>query len=139
MAFRSRILIVEDEQDTREVLADWLRARGYDVDIFDGGSRALEFLQAGPRPKIVILDLLLRSDMNGWQFLEIVKGHADLREIPVIAMSGADLTPQQRRQCKAEAFLAKPIHPHSLLQLLRQYGAAPLRDGPDGSTPSLPS
>jgi CheY-like chemotaxis protein len=139
MAFKSRILIVEDERDTREVLADWLRARGYDVDIFDGGSRALEFLQAGPRPKIIILDLLLRSDMNGWQFLEIVKDNPDLRNIPVIAMSGADLTPQQRRQCKAEAFLAKPVHPYALLNLLRQYGAAPSRDGPDGSTPPMPS
>src|SRR5258708_12680066 len=93
MAFRSRILIVEDEQETREVLADWLRARGYDVDIFDGGSRALEFVQAGPRPKIIILDLLLRSDMNGWQFLEIIKDNPDLWNIPVIAISPPHLTP----------------------------------------------
>lgn len=139
MAFRSRILIVDDEIETREVLADLLRARGYDVDIFDGGSRALEFLQAGPRPKVIVLDLLLRSDMNGWQFLEIVKADQQLRNIPVIAMSGADLSPQQRRQCKAEVFLAKPIHPHRLLALLREYGAPPFRDGPDGSSPALPS
>ena len=139
MAFRSRILIVDDEIDTREVLADLLRARGYDVDIFDGGSRALEFLQAGPRPKVIILDLLLRSDMNGWQFLEVVKGDPQLRTIPVIAISGADLSPQQRRQCKAEAFLAKPLHPHRLLALLREYGAMPSRENPEGSSPLLPS
>ncbi len=139
MAFRSRILIVDDEIDTREVLADLLRARGYDVDIFDGGSRALEFLQAGPRPKVMVLDLLLRSDMNGWQFLEVVKSDPQLRSIPVIAISGADLTPQHRRQCKADAFLAKPIHPHLLLGLLREYGAIPYRDGPDGSSPAFPS
>jgi CheY-like chemotaxis protein len=139
MAFRSRVLIVDDEIETREVLADLLRARGYDVDIFDGGSRALEFLQVGPRPKVIVLDLLLRSDMNGWQFLEIVKKHPELRDIPVIAISGADLTPQHRLQCKAEAFLAKPVHPHLLIALLREYGAAPSRDGPDGSSPTLPS
>jgi CheY-like chemotaxis protein len=139
MAFRSRILIVDDEIETREVLAQLLRARGYDVDIFDGGSRALEFLQAGPRPKVIVLDLLLRSDMNGWQFLEIVKNHPELRSIPVIAISGADLTPGHRRQCMAEAFLAKPIHPHLLLGLLREFGATPSKDGPDGSSPALPS
>ena len=139
MPFRSRILIVDDEIDTREVLAELLRARGYDVDIFDGGSRALEFLQAGRLPKVIVLDLLLRSDMNGWQFLEVVKKDPQLRLIPVIAMSGADLTPQQRRQCKAEAFLAKPIHPHRLLALLREFGANPYRDGPDGSSDALPS
>lgn len=139
MPFRNRILIVDDEVDTREALAELLRGRGYDVDIFDGGSRALEFLQAGPRPKVIVLDLLLRSDMNGWQFLEVVKRDQQLCLIPVIAISGADLTPQQRRQCKAEAFLAKPIHPHALLTLLREYGASPLRDGPNGSSPALPS
>src|SRR5262252_2588952 len=83
MALRSRILIVDDEIETRELLAELLRGRGFDVDIFDGGSRALEFLQAGPRPKVILLDLLLRSDMNGWQFLEIVKNHRELRKIPV--------------------------------------------------------
>ena len=138
MALRSRILIVDDEIETRELLAELLRGRGCNVDIFDGGSRALEFLQAGPRPKVILLDLLLRSDMNGWQFLEIVKNHRELRKIPVIAISGADLTPQLRRQCRAEAFLAKPVHPHQLFALLRDYGAPPSRDGPDGSSPTLP-
>jgi len=139
MALRSRVLIVDDAIETRELLAELLRERGYDVDIFDGGSRALEFLQAGPRPKVILLDLLLRSDMNGWQFLEIVKNHRELRKIPVIAISGADLTPQLRRPCRAEAFLAKPVHPHQLFAVLREYGAPPSRDWPDGSSPTLPS
>ncbi len=134
MAFRSRILIVDDEIETRESLAELLRGRGYNVDIFDGGSRALEFLEAGPRPRVIVLDLLLRSDMNGWQFLEIVKAHAELRSIPVIAISGAELAPPLRRQCKAEAFVAKPVHPHVLLRLLREYGASPSNDRPDGSS-----
>src|SRR5260370_25942508 len=42
MAFKSRILIVEDERDTREGLADWLRAGGFDVGIFGCGIPALE-------------------------------------------------------------------------------------------------
>src|SRR5260370_33024771 len=42
-AFKSRILIVGDERDTREMLAGWLRARGYEVDIFGCGIRGLEF------------------------------------------------------------------------------------------------
>src|ERR1700737_4794693 len=95
---KNRVLIVDDDTDTREGIAEMLRGAGYSVDIFDGGSRAIEFLEAGPRPDAVILDLLLRRDMNGWQFLEIVKAHPKLSQIPVIAISGADLNPEARRQ-----------------------------------------
>jgi CheY-like chemotaxis protein len=125
MGAQSRVLIVDDEVEAREALAEMLRAKGYLADIFDGGSRALEFLRAGPRPDVILLDLLLRRDMNGWEFLDLVKANPQLKNIPVIAMSGAELSPELRRQCKAEAFLAKPLHPHVLLVALEQYRALP--------------
>lgn len=123
MGAQSRVLIVDDEVEAREALAEMLRAKGYLADIFDGGSRALEFLRAGPRPDVILLDLLLRRDMNGWEFLDLVKANPQLKNIPVIAMSGAELSPELRRQCKAEAFLAKPLHPQVLLVALEQYRA----------------
>lgn len=125
MGAQSRVLIVDDEVEAREALAEMLRAKGYLADVFDGGSRALEFLRAGPRPDVILLDLLLRRDMNGWEFLDLVKGSPQLKNIPVIAMSGAELTPELRRRCKAEAFLAKPLHPHVLLVALEPYRALP--------------
>lgn len=125
MSPKSRILIVDDEIEARESLAEMLRAKGFLADIFDGGSRALEFLEAGPRPDVILLDLLLRRDMNGWQFLELVKAHPELKGIPVIAMSGAALSPELRRQCKAEAFLSKPLQPEVLLFALERCRAAP--------------
>jgi CheY-like chemotaxis protein len=133
---KNRVLIVDDDTDTREGIAEMLRGAGYSVDIFDGGSRAIEFLEAGPRPDAVVLDLLLRRDMNGWQFLEIVKAHPKLSQIPVIAISGADLNPEARRQCNAEAFLAKPISKQALLELLRRFGAVGQPSGPNGSSPA---
>jgi CheY-like chemotaxis protein len=128
-----RILIVEDMEATREGLADLLRSWGYRVDIFDGGGRALEFLQAGPRPDFILLDLLLRRDMNGWQFLEVVKGDSRLQQIPVIAISGADLTPEQRIRCNAEEFMSKPLDLERLKALLRRYGFP--RPGSRGGPP----
>jgi CheY-like chemotaxis protein len=125
MGAQSRVLIVDDEVEAREALAEMLRAKGYLADIFDGGSRALEFLRAGPRPDVILLDLLLRRDMNGWEFLDLVKANPQLKNIPVIAMSGAELSPELRRQCKAETFLAKPLHPQVLLVALEQYRAWP--------------
>ncbi len=120
-----RILIVEDMEATREGLADLLRRWGDRVDIFDGGGRALEYLQAGPRPDVILLDLPLRRDMNGWQFLEVVKAEPRLQQIPVIAISGADLTPEQRIRCNAEEFMSKPLDLQRLIALLQQYGFPP--------------
>jgi CheY-like chemotaxis protein len=133
---KNRLLIVEDDADTREGLAEMLRGAGYSVDIFDGGTRALEFLEAGPRPDAIILDLLLRRDMNGWQFLEIIKAHPKLSLIPVIAISGADLNAELRRQCTAEAFLAKPISTRALLEVLRRFGITGQPPAGDGSRPA---
>jgi CheY-like chemotaxis protein len=120
-----RILIVEDMEATREGLAELLRSWGYRVDIFDGGGRALEFLQAGPHPDLILLDLLLRRDMNGWQFLEVVKAEPRLQRIPVIAISGADLTSEQRIRCNAEEFMSKPLDTQRLIALLQRYGFPP--------------
>src|SRR6266849_5936005 len=117
---KTRVLIVGDDVAEREGLAEMLRPRGYLADIFDGGRRALEFLETGPRPNVILLDLQLRSDMNGWQFLDVVKAHPKLRGIPVIAMSGAELNGELKRRCKAEALLVKPLEPQALLFALER-------------------
>ena len=91
-----RVLIVEDHTGIREGLADVLEVRGYRVDVFDGGSRALEYLESGPLPQVALVDLLLQRDMNGWQLVEQMKADPRLRDIPIIAMSGAALTADHR-------------------------------------------
>lgn len=119
-----RILIVEDHPGIREGLADVLEVRGYRVDLFDGGSRALEFLETGPLPQVALVDLLLQRDMNGWQLVEQMKADPRLREIPIIAMSGAALTADQRKQCRADAFLQKPFEFDQLLGWVERLASA---------------
>ena len=116
--------MVEDDPTQRERVRSWLEQQQWLVSEAENGRVALARLK-DEQPDVILLDLLLRRDMNGWEFLDLVKANPQLRNIPVIAMSGAELTPELRRQCKAEAFLAKPLHPQVLLVALEQYRALP--------------
>ncbi len=116
----SQIYLVEDDEGVTEPLAGFLTKRGHRVYTFDSGARALEFLKAGPVPDIVLLDLLLRADMNGWQFIEEVRRSRDATraQVPIIAMSAAALSDAERRQLRADAFVPKPFELMPLLELI---------------------
>ncbi len=116
----AQIYLVEDDEGVTEPLAGFLIKRGHRVYAFDSATRALEFLRKGPVPDVVLLDLLLRADMNGWQFIEEVRGLRDSArsQVPIIAMSAAPLSDAERRQLRADAFLPKPFELMPLLELI---------------------
>jgi CheY-like chemotaxis protein len=117
---RSRILLVEDQESTRDGLAEALALAGYLVDRFDAGGRALEYLGTGPKPDVILLDLYLRSDMDGWQFAETVKANARAAQIPIVAMTGARLDDQEWDRTRFEAFFFKPVDLRSLLRTIER-------------------
>ena len=85
-----RILLVDDDADLRESLAEALEEAGYTVDRAGNGQEALQKLRShtGPdRPVAVLLDLLMPV-MNGWQFCQLKRRDPAVADIPVIAMSG---------------------------------------------------
>ena len=82
----SDILIVDDERDIRELIADILRDEGYQTRLAANSDDALSAVRADP-PLLVILDLWLRdSKMDGIGILKSVK--RDYPEVPVVIISG---------------------------------------------------
>jgi chemotaxis family two-component system response regulator Rcp1 len=81
------ILVVEDNDDNREA-AEWvLTTSGYHVTTVADAYGALEFLRAGGRVSVIVLDLHLPG-MDGRQFLSVVKQDAALAGIPIVVFSG---------------------------------------------------
>ncbi len=117
---RSRVLLVEDQESTRDGLAEALALAGYLVDRFDAGGRALEYLGSGPKPDVILLDLYLRSDMDGWQFAEKVKATPRAAQIPIVAMTGARLDTQDWDRARFDAFFFKPLELRSLLRTIER-------------------
>ncbi len=99
----ARVLIVEDEAADREVLSDILAAGGFRCHAVSNGKEGLEALLQGDRRfHLVILDLML-PEMDGFEFLHRVKENKRLREIPVVVLTGKDLTSAESDFLRAES------------------------------------
>jgi CheY-like chemotaxis protein len=119
------ILVVEDDDDTRDALCQLLRGQGYDVLCAADGDEALRWLGRA-RPRLIITDLSMPV-MNGWQLLQQVRSHPSWIDIPVIVLS-ADSPPLLEDIC----FMQKPVPAAKLLnEIASQLGRQPtLADSP---------
>jgi signal transduction histidine kinase/DNA-binding response OmpR family regulator/HAMP domain-containing protein len=91
-----RALVVEDEETTREQMRRLLMGEGWAVASAANGREALERLK-GERPNLILLDLLM-PEMDGFEFLARLRQEPDLANIPVIIVTSADLTAEDRRR-----------------------------------------
>jgi CheY-like chemotaxis protein len=86
-----RILVVEDHNDSREMLEELLTEEGFAVEAAANGLQALERLLRPPRPDLVLLDLMMPV-MTGWDLMARVAEEPSLWGLPVIIVSGAGST-----------------------------------------------
>src|SRR2546429_241684 len=82
------LLIVDDDEANRALLARRLRRQGFTVSLAENGRQALEKLRAR-RFDLVLLDVIM-PEMGGYHVLEKMKLDAELRHIPVIMISALD-------------------------------------------------
>jgi CheY-like chemotaxis protein len=116
-----RVLVVEDDQDSREAIVDLLTVEGYDAEGARDGKEALEILHKGDfRPDVIILDLYMPT-MNGQELRDALQAEARFKHIPVIVCTGALAAPPEPG---AFDTLEKPIDIDSLLAVVRRGCAA---------------
>ena len=127
------VLVVEDDRDLREVLAESLRLEGYEVVEAVDGMDALERIRAGVRPAVVVLDLVMPR-MDGRQFLAAVRADRTLAELPVVLVTG---TPPRDLAGQVQGILKKPIGTADLLASIARCssGIAPAAPAADKTPP----
>lgn len=112
------ILIVEDDADLREMMAQFLTLEGYRAEAVANGRDALEYLHRGGRPDVILLDLMMPV-MDGWEFRRRQREDPALASLPVVVLSALD---QARAvDLGGTAFLKKPLDFDRLLELVRQH------------------
>ncbi|MCY1004155.1 response regulator [Nannocystis pusilla] len=120
------ILLVEDDDDIRDAVAELLRDEGYDVHGVDNGEKALAYLhQAAREPCLILLDLMMPV-LDGWQVIDRLRGQDRLLALPVVVMSAAS---PKTAPPDVAAFVRKPIDLDLLLGLVKRYCGRPV-DGP---------
>jgi CheY-like chemotaxis protein len=93
---RDILVIDDDPEDLRLVQKIIEDGSNYRVTVMDGGRKGWEYVQNN-QPDIIILDLFM-PDMDGFTLLNKLQANPILRNVPVIVLSGADLTPEHYRQ-----------------------------------------
>jgi len=106
----SRVLIVDDLEANRDLLARRLKKQGFAIEEAENGRKALEVMQAS-NFDLVLLDIMM-PEMNGYQVLEHLKADPKLRHIPVIMISAMDEIEGIVKciELGAEDYLLKPFN-----------------------------
>jgi CheY-like chemotaxis protein len=107
-AANAPVLVVDDDEDIREVVAMALSELGYAVDTAADGAEALRRLEIGPRPSMVLLDMMMPR-MDGETVVRKMRAHPALADIPVVLLSGHSGARQIADSLHLAATLVKPI------------------------------
>jgi CheY-like chemotaxis protein len=111
--------VVDDDADSREMVAAVLEMEGYDVVSLQNGDEALEYLRHAPRhPFCILLDLVMPV-ADGWMFLRERNSNPELETIPVIVLSGQPDVEEQVIAAHA-SYLRKPLSPEHLTEVMHQ-------------------
>ncbi len=120
-----RILVVEDDPLSRELLCDWLEAEGYEVLSATDLSAAMAMVEAKP-PQAVLLDVRL-GDEDGLSLAAWMRRHAKLQSIPIIAVTAHAMLTEQERilQAGCNTCVSKPVDFELLNQSLQRWLVRP--------------
>ena len=112
------VFIIEDDVDTRDMLARFLELEGYHVEAASNGRQALDRLSNGTPASVIVLDLMMPV-MDGWEFRRHQIEDARLKDIPTIVVSAAGR--DRLSKISANAYLTKPVDMDKLLEHVSQY------------------
>jgi CheY-like chemotaxis protein len=116
MGLAPLVMVVEDDGDIREALADVLSDNGYRTLMARDGAEALVVLRSGAeRPAAIVLDLMMPV-MDGWQFREEQMKHATLSRIPVVLLTAGSDVERKGHAMGASGALRKPVQLAALLE-----------------------
>ncbi|MFM8427616.1 MAG: response regulator [Chloroflexota bacterium] len=116
-----RILIVEDNMDTYELVRFILEKNGYETLLAmngrDGVNAATKQL-----PDLIIMDLSM-PEMDGWTAMRMIKGNASTSSIPMIALTAHALPSDRKRAFDAgcDEYITKPMDLIDLLETVRSW------------------
>ena len=117
---RHKVIIVDDDRPTREMLETALMLEGYDTELAANGLRLISMLHID-RPDVILLDVMM-SWIDGFELCRSIKKNEEFRDIPVIFISGKTGEEDIARglECGAVDYFKKPLEIERLLRRIRE-------------------
>lgn len=112
-----RVMVVDDDQDNRELVLALLEQEGFAASSASNGAEAIGLLENGLDPDLILTDLLMPV-MSGWDLCEALKNKASWRSIPIIVLCG--MPADQRGELQVDDAFEKPTDSHKLISRIRE-------------------
>lgn len=114
------ILVIDDEEDIRGLVALMLETLGYAVDLAANGREGLAHAQQR-RPDLILLDLKMPV-MSGGEFaIEYRRSYPEQDRVPIVVMTAADHASRRSQEIGANDFLAKPFSSDELMNVVQRH------------------
>jgi adenylate cyclase len=114
-------LVVEDDDEQRQLVGATLGARGWTVREAENGRLALDAI-AAELPDVILLDLMM-PEMDGFELVAALQANARWRDIPVVVVTALDLTAEARRRLSGGVRKILSKHAFAPAELMARIGA----------------
>ena len=116
-----KVLIVEDNQDSRELVVKVLKSKGYLTIEAEDGEEALEKARA-EKPDLVLLDISLPK-LNGYEVAQRLKAMEEFQEIPIVAFTAHAMKGDREKVIVAgfEGYISKPVNIRELPDQIKYF------------------
>ncbi|GCE11528.1 response regulator [Tengunoibacter tsumagoiensis] len=111
------ILVVDDDPDIREILQSLLEDEDYLVEVASDGEAALQKMESGLRPHLILLDLLMPR-MDGMTFVQEIQNRNLRHSLPIILLSAHARSKEHLGKIHLDGFMNKPFDINALLALI---------------------
>jgi len=128
---QGKILIVDDDPDITEAMTVVLENKGYEVRSALDSDQGLDRLKEA-RPDLIILDVMMRTSQEGFEFAREIKQNAQFKDIPILMLTavkqkkGLDFKSAAGDEAwlPVQAFLDKPVKPDLLIEKVQDLLSA---------------
>jgi two-component system cell cycle response regulator DivK len=116
-----RILVVEDQEDNRQILRDLLGSAGFEMIEAETGEEGVAAAIAH-KPDLILMDIQLPI-MDGYEATRRIKAMPEMRAIPIIAVTSYALSgdEEKARAAGCDAYVPKPYSPRQLLVKIKEF------------------
>jgi CheY-like chemotaxis protein len=121
------ILVVEDDPDLGQLVAEVLESAGYRTAVAGNGAEALDCLQTIDHPDLILLDMMMPV-MDGWQFASEFRARYG-QPAPIIVVTAAEQVERRAQEIGADDWLSKPFELRDLLHAVARF--CPLPETPE--------
>ncbi len=116
-----RVLVVDDQPELRKLITMTLQMGDYEVEEAEDATQGYEKVKSF-RPDILLLDVMMPGEMDGYQLCEKLKSDSNYADLAVILLTarGQASDIEQGEKAGADRYLVKPFSPLQLVQAVRE-------------------